>query len=170
MNAALKRFLTIVLGSIGLACALGLCLDAVTANVAVEYFSVHHPRILDTEQPWLLAIIWGVGASWWFGAISGIILATINHHRPVPLSPQRILKWGAIACIVLWLIMMAILISVLAIASTIPEEIRRPTFEYDRRIMAVAIAHQYEYLLAAIALVIIAVKTWRFKPQASVSR
>jgi hypothetical protein len=30
---------------------LGVCLDLVTANVAVEYFTVHHPKILPTENP-----------------------------------------------------------------------------------------------------------------------
>ncbi len=163
MNAASKRFLTTVLGSVGLACLLGICLDVVTANVAVEYFTVHHPRIVETERPSLLAIVWGIGASWWFGAISGVIVGAINHRREEPLQPIRILRWSAIACFVLWLIMIAILISVLAFANTIPEEIRRPTFDYDRRIMSVAMAHQFEYILAAIALAIIAVKTWRTK-------
>jgi hypothetical protein len=166
MQAASKRFLTIVFGSVGLACLLGICLDLVTANVAVEYFSVHHPRIVETERPWVLAIIWGIGASWWFGAISGVVVGTINHGRQEPLSPRQILKWSAIACFVLWLIMMAILLSVLAFANTIPEEQRRPTFDYDRRIMAVAMAHQFEYLLAAMALLIIAIKTWRTKSPA----
>jgi hypothetical protein len=103
MNAASKRFLTIVVGSVGLACVLGICLDLVTANVAVEYFSVHHPRIAETESPWVLAIVWGIGASWWFGAISGAIVATINHRRQEPLEPTQILKWVSIACFALWL-------------------------------------------------------------------
>ena len=161
MNVSGKRFLIVVFGAIGLACVLGICLDMVTANVAVEYFTVHHPRIVETERPWLLAIVWGVGASWWFGAIAGAIVGAINHRRQEPLQPARILKWVAIACFVLWFLMIAILVSVLAVANTIPVEDRRPTFDYDRRIMAVAIAHQFEYILGAIALLIIAFKTWR---------
>jgi hypothetical protein len=161
MSVAFKRFLAIVVGSVGLACVLGIGLDLVTANVAVEYFTVYHPRIVDTERPWLLAIVWGVGASWWFGAIAGVIVGVINHRRPEPLPPRRILRWVAIACVVLWIIMIAILVAVLAFASTIPAEIRRPTFDYDRRIMAVAMAHQFEYILGAIAGLVIAIKTWR---------
>ena len=163
MKLGSKRFLTIAFGSIGLACLLGICLDLVTANVAVEYFTVHHPRIVETERPWILAIIWGIGASWWFGAISGAIVGSINHRRQEPLQPIQILKWVAMACFILWLIMMAILVSVLALADTIPLEKRRPTFDYDRRIMAVAMAHQFEYILGAITLLIIAIKTWRTK-------
>jgi hypothetical protein len=57
--------------------------------------------------------------------------------------------------------MMAILISILVFAGTIPVEQRRPTFESDRRLMAVALAHQFEYVFGAVAFLIIAFKTWR---------
>jgi hypothetical protein len=165
MNAALRRFLTIVLGSTGLACLLGISLDLVTANIAVAYFSVHHPRIVPTENPWALAVIWGIAASWWFGAIAGVVVAFINHRRQHPIEPSRILKWTLVACVILWLAMIAILVAVLAISSTIPIEKRPATFEHDRRLVAVAMAHQYEYVLGAIALVTIAVMTWRSKYQ-----
>jgi hypothetical protein len=165
MSPALRRFLAIVLGSTGLACLLGICLDLVTANVAVEYFSVHHPRIVLTEKPWVLAIVWGVAASWWGGAIAGVIVASINQRRRNPLEAVRILRWALVACTVLWLVMIAILIAVFAIASTIPLEERQATFDHDRRLMAVAMAHQYEYVLGAIALLVIAVMTWRSRLQ-----
>jgi hypothetical protein len=165
MNAALRRFLIIVLGSTGLACLLGVGLDLVTANVAVEYFSVHHPRIVRTENPWALAVVWGIAASWWFGAISGVIVASINHRRQNPLEPVRILKWTLIACVVLWLVMIAILVAVFALASTIPMEKRQATFDSDRRLIAVAMAHQYEYVLGAVTLGTIAIMTWRSKHQ-----
>ncbi len=161
VTAPLRRFVTIVAGFIGLACLLGICLDAVTANVAVDYFSVYHPRIVPTNNSWILAVVWGVAASWWFGAIAGVIVATVNHLRPCPLEPARILKWARIACLVLWLLMMTILLAVLAIASTIPLEERKETFDHDRRLMAVAMAHQYEYLLGAMALLVLSIMTWR---------
>jgi hypothetical protein len=166
MQPTSKRFLAIVLGAMGLACALGICLDMVTAHVAVEYFTVHHPRIVDTERPWLLAIVWGIAASWWFGAIAGVVVGWINQRRREPLPPARILKWTAVACAALWLVMIAILGGVLAFASTIPEELRRPTFDHDRRLMAVAMAHQFEYLLGAVVLLIIGIKTWRARTTA----
>jgi hypothetical protein len=170
MNASFWRFLKIVLGSTVLACVLGISLDLVTANVAVEYFSVHHPKILPTENPWALALIWGVAASWWFGAIAGLIVASINHRRQQPLEPIRILKWTTIACVTLWVIMIVILLTVMAISSTIPIEKRRATFESDRRLVAVAMAHQFEYILGAVAMLVIAVMTWRSKPQLSLRK
>ena len=163
MNDALRRLLTIVVGSMGLTCVLGISLDLVTANVAVEYFSVHHPKIVPSENPWLLAVVWGVAASWWFGGVAGLIVASINHRRSQPLKPTRILKWTAFACVVIWMVMIAILITVLALTSGIPIEERRATYESDRRLIAVAITHQSEYILGAIAMLVIAVMTWRSK-------
>jgi hypothetical protein len=163
MKAELQPILTIVLGSTLLACLLGICLDLVTANVAVEYFSVHHPKIIASENPWILALFWGVAASWWFGAIAGTVVALVNQRRPQPLPPSRIMKWTGYACIALWIAMIAILIAVMLISSRIPLEMRRETYQSDRRLVAVAMAHQFEYILGAIAMLIIAVMTWRAK-------
>lgn len=162
----MKNYWTVVLGVTLLSCLLGICLDLVTANVAVEYFSVHHPTVIESENPWVLAMIWGVGASWWFGAITGLVLATLNHYRkPKPLGPRRILNWTAIACGVLWLLMIAVLVGIYLFAEYVPEAKRTETFEHDRRLIAVAMAHQYEYILGGIALAILAVLTWRAKEQ-----
>lgn len=161
MPAPTRRFLAIVIGAVLLCCLLGIALDLVTANTAVEYFSVHHPRIVATENPWILALVWGVAASWWFGLIAGTIVASINHRRREPLPPRRILIWTAIACMILWLVMIAILVAIMVLSSRIPVAQRRPTFESDRRLVAVAMAHQFEYLLGGVALVIIAIATWR---------
>jgi hypothetical protein len=168
MSSSLQRFFIIVLGSTGLACLLGIGLDLITANVAVEYFSVHHPRIVPTENPWALAVVWGVAASWWFGAIAGAIVATINHRRRYPLEPMRILKWTFIACIVLWLIMIGILLAILTVTSMIPLDERPATFEHDRRLIAVAVAHQFEYILGGVALLVIAIMTWRPNNQGNI--
>lgn len=170
MHIAIRRFLKIVVGSTILTCILGICLDLVTANVAVEYFSVHHPKIIATDKPWLLALVWGVAASWWFGAIAGAVVASINHRRRQPLEPSRILRWAAFACIALWLIMVAILLAVMVLSSTIPIERRPATFEFDRRLVAVAMAHQYEYVLGAVALLVIGAMTWRAKPECQTSK
>jgi hypothetical protein len=164
-----KNFLVIVFGSIGLACALGIALDMVTAHVAVEYFSVYHPRIISSQRPFDLALAWGIAASWWFGAVVGLVLAFFNGRRQQPMSAPRILKWVAVWCAVLWLVMMAILVGVMVASSTIPVHKRRPTFENDRRVIAVAMAHQYEYLLGGIALIILTTWVVRAKPITSVS-
>lgn len=41
----------IIGGTVGLACLLGAAMNAVTANLAVEYFTVHHPGLVYSEPP-----------------------------------------------------------------------------------------------------------------------
>lgn len=156
-----RRFCYIVLGSVVYACLLGIALDLVTANVAVAYFSVHHPRIIDTDNPWILALVWGVAASWWFGLIGGVVVGMINQFRVQPLDPSRILRWVRRSCIVLWIVMLLILAFTLAFAHyMVPLEQRPENFEHDARLIAVAMAHQFEYVLGGIALIVIGLLTW----------
>ena len=54
------------------AVAYGILHDQVTARVCVEYFTIGHPPIFDTDSPMLLAIGWGIIATWWVGLMLGI--------------------------------------------------------------------------------------------------
>jgi hypothetical protein len=69
------KALGIVLLCVGAAVAYGIVHDLVTARVCVEYFTVGHVRILDTTDPTLLGIAWGIFATWWVGLLLGIALA-----------------------------------------------------------------------------------------------
>lgn len=53
----------------------GILHDQVTAHVCVEYFTIAHPQIFPTESPFLLAIGWGIIATWWVGLPLGVLLA-----------------------------------------------------------------------------------------------
>jgi hypothetical protein len=53
----------------------GIIHDQVTAHICVEYFSVFHPPVFPTNSPTLLALGWGVIATWWMGAFLGALLA-----------------------------------------------------------------------------------------------
>lgn len=53
----------------------GILHDQVTAHLCVEYFTLAHPEIFPTQSPFLLAIGWGVIATWWVGLVLGIALA-----------------------------------------------------------------------------------------------
>ena len=53
----------------------GILHDQVTARVCVEYFTIGHPLVFNTTSPTLLALGWGVIATWWMGAVLGLILA-----------------------------------------------------------------------------------------------
>src|SRR4051794_2635354 len=67
--------LAIVALCIGASVAYGILHDQVTARVCVEYFTVGHIRILDTESPAILGLVWGVIATWWVGLMLGVPLA-----------------------------------------------------------------------------------------------
>lgn len=69
------HFPMIIIGVVVAAIAYGIAHDLVTANLCVEYFTVGHPRIVDSESPAVLALVWGVAATWWVGAVLGVLLA-----------------------------------------------------------------------------------------------
>ena len=66
------------------AIAYGLIHDQVTAHLCVEYFSVAHPPVFDTTSPFLLALGWGVIATWWVGLPLGVGLAAAARIGPSP--------------------------------------------------------------------------------------
>lgn len=53
----------------------GIVHDQVTARVCVEYFTIGHPPVFDTDSPTLLGLGWGIIATWWAGLLLGIPLA-----------------------------------------------------------------------------------------------
>jgi hypothetical protein len=57
------------------AIAYGIAHDNITARVCVEYFTIGHPNLFGTTDPTLLALGWGVVATWWMGALLGVPLA-----------------------------------------------------------------------------------------------
>src|SRR5436853_1440044 len=68
---SLKILLLCILAAI----TYGILHDQVTARVCVEYFTIGHPPIFHTDSPTLLAIGWGIIATWWVGLMLGIAAA-----------------------------------------------------------------------------------------------
>ena len=68
------EFVKIVLVSIVAAVLYGVAHDMVTAHVCVEYFTIGHPPVFRTESPTLLALGWGVIATWWMGLALGLMV------------------------------------------------------------------------------------------------
>lgn len=82
--------LRIVFYSILAAVGYGICHDLVTAHLCVEYFTVAHPFIFPSDSPLVMALIWGILATWWVGLILGIGLATAARAgaRPKRTAPD----------------------------------------------------------------------------------
>jgi hypothetical protein len=72
------QFLAIVALSIAAAVVYGIAHDQVTVRICLEYFTIGHPPIFPTASPTLLALGWGVLATWWMGLILGLGLATAS--------------------------------------------------------------------------------------------
>jgi hypothetical protein len=79
----------IILLSIVAAICYGILHDQITARVCVEYFTIGHPPVFHTDSPTLLALGWGVIATWWAGAMVGIIAALAAGVGPWPQLPAR---------------------------------------------------------------------------------
>jgi H+/Cl- antiporter ClcA len=78
------RFLAIILLTICAAIVYGIIHDQVTARICVEYFTIGHPKVIESESPTQLALVWGVLATWWVGLILGVPLAMCSRigQRP----------------------------------------------------------------------------------------
>lgn len=67
--------LKILLISVVASIAYGEIHDQFTAHLCVEYFSVLHPHVVNTNSPAIFAMVWGVLATWWVGLFLGLFLA-----------------------------------------------------------------------------------------------
>ena len=83
------ELLKIWLLSIAAAVVYGILHDQVTARVCIEYFTVFHPPVFATNSPTLLALGWGVIATWWMGAILGLPLAVFARIGDAPKLKAR---------------------------------------------------------------------------------
>jgi hypothetical protein len=66
------------------ACAYGVTQDQVTTRLSLEYFTVAHPKLVASQAPALLALVWGIAATWWLGAGLGVVLAAAARAGPRP--------------------------------------------------------------------------------------
>lgn len=70
---------------IAFACLYGVLHDQVTARICLEYFTVWHPPLVNSQDPTVVALAWGVVATWWVGLILGMPLALVcrmGNRRP----------------------------------------------------------------------------------------
>src|SRR5258708_2938840 len=62
----------------------GILHDQITARICVEYFTIRNEPIFRTQSPTLLALGWGVLATWWVGFLLGVPLAVAARARRRP--------------------------------------------------------------------------------------
>ena len=161
------RFLGIVLLCIAASVAYGLLHDQITIRIAPEYFTVLHPQILPTDTPLtVLALAWGVIATWWVGLILGLILAVASCAGSRPK-----LSVGDLVRPVAWLLLvMAIGAVVSGVAGyllgvyqlLIPADIvtERVRPGHINCVFAAGGAHLASYIIGFIGGIVVAVQAW----------
>ncbi len=148
--------LAIILGSTGLAIAYGITHDLVTAHVAVEHFTVHHERLVPSESPIVMALLWGVIATWWFGAGAGLLfaLAALVGDGIPKLSSEQVLRAERKVLVGVWISAMVVLVGLYLFGNAVlPEDEKGQIAEWRSKLNLVAVAstHVYSYFANAIA-------------------
>ncbi len=137
---------------VALSVVYGIAHDLVTAHVAVEYFTIYHPKIIESDSPVAMALLWGVIATWWVGLGGGIILVVANLVGPEPMLAWKLIaKKAAMAMGALWVLAMAVLAVSYGLFGTTRSE---PV----RRLISVERTHLFSYGAASLAIILLA--TW----------
>jgi len=160
-------FLKIVLLSIAASIVYGVAHDQVTARVCVEYFTIGHPPLINSDSPTLLGLAWGVVATWWVGLPLGLILAVaarVGRLRKFTITQVRPLVVRLLAVMAIAAFLAGSLGYVLALsgviwlagdwADAIPVPVRA-------RFLADLWAHSASYLVGAFGGVVIARVVYR---------
>lgn len=86
--------LKIILLCVAAAVVYGIGQDLITTRVCLEYFTIGHPPIFGgTQKPTLLALGWGVIATWWVGLGLGAPAALLCRAGSQPKLGWRDLRW-----------------------------------------------------------------------------
>ncbi len=65
----------------------GIVHDQITVRISPPYLMDWHPEIVSSRDPTVVALAWGVVATWWFGLVLGAVLAaaaTLGSRPPAP--------------------------------------------------------------------------------------
>ncbi|MFM8981040.1 MAG: hypothetical protein ACKOSS_11340 [Planctomycetia bacterium] len=159
--------LRIVLLCIAAAVAYGLVHDQVTVRVCLAYFSEFHPPLVATHDPTLLALAWGVVATWWVGAGLGLLLALAARAGARPVLGARDLVRPVLRLLALMAgaaLALGLVGAALAQAGTIwvaaPWDVRIPR-EQHVGFLACLWAHNASYGVGFVGGAVLALRTWR---------
>ncbi len=164
--------LKIILFAIVAAVFYGVLHDQVTAHLCVEYFTIGHPPVFATDSPFLLALGWGVIATWWVGLILGAALAIAARAGRARKLALNDLRAG-----IVWLMLVSAAGSAvggIVGAFLAAEDViwlvgdmadRVPT---DRQVafLAVGFAHSVSYGIGGLGGLFLSVWTWRKRQRA----
>lgn len=161
------QILAIIALCIASAVTYGMLHDQVTARVCVEYFTIGHPPIFDTESPTLLGIGWGIIATWWIGLLLGIPLAIASCAGRRPRRGVRSLS-RPVGTLLFVMGICALLAGIAGFASghrgavfLIEPLASRVPRDKHPRFQAALWAHSASYLIGFIGSLVVIVRVWR---------
>jgi hypothetical protein len=88
---AFIRALAIVALCVVASAVYGVAHDQITVRVCMEYFTIGHAPVFATRDPTLLALAWGVYATWWAGLLIGVPIAYAAQRGRKPRRDARAL-------------------------------------------------------------------------------
>jgi hypothetical protein len=153
----------------------GIVHDQITARVCVEYFTIGHPPVFDTEDPTLLGIGWGIIATWWVGALLGLLLARAALTGPSP--PRTVRSLVRPVALLMLVTGVAALVAGLAgwiaagqgwvvllepLANELPPE-------KHRAFLADLWAHTTSYFVGAVGGGLVCIRVWKTRNRNSVT-
>jgi hypothetical protein len=167
------RALAIIAICIVSAMIYGILHDQITARVCVEYFTIGHPPVFDTDSPTLLGLGWGIIATWWVGMLLGIPLAIAARagRRPKVCARQLMRPIAALLLVMGVCALFAGLVGFALgvnhvvvlfepLASQVPPE-------KHARYLADLWAHSASYLTGFVGGLVVIGQVWRARPHAN---
>jgi hypothetical protein len=143
--------------------AYGIVHDQITIRICPDYLLVWHPKLLSTNNLTLVALAWGVVATWWMGAFLGLIVGLgATAGRPPFAAKPAIFKayiWvmaatglcAALAGIVTWRL------GLLAPSFIEGPEISGLSLDDRHRFMIAWVVHNTSYNIGAAAALVAAI-------------
>ena len=143
------QVVAIIIASVLAAITYGIIHDQVTARICVEYFTIGHPRLIDSDSPTVLGLFWGVVATWWVGLPLGIGLAVAARAglRPKLTWSQLVRPLGVLLCSMFTVAILAGLIGYFTSSAGV--------------FLTAGWAHSASYLSGILGGIVLWIVTWR---------
>ena len=82
----------IVAMSVVAAMLYGVAHDQVTSRICIEYYTIGHARVFETDSATLLALGQGILSTWWYGLVLGLPLAAAARMGSKPTTKAGTLR------------------------------------------------------------------------------
>jgi len=156
----------IIVFSVLAAITYGIIHDQITAHICVEYFTIGHVRVIQSESPFILALVWGFIATWWVGLSLGLLLAFSSRVGKYPKLTYKDLKEPMLTLLI-FMFCIAFIVGVIGfttsklgifflvrrLATRVPEE-------QHSLFLTAGWAHSASYLAGIAGGIILCIKTW----------